>query len=133
MSLKERIENHRDHAACMSCHVKIDPWGIAFENFDASGRWRTRVGKKEVDATSYLFNREKLEGINGLKKYLLENRQDQFVRGLVNKMTSFAIGRPLTFEDHSDLEAITFQTRRQKDGLADMITAIVGSDLFLAR
>ena len=38
MSLKQRIENHRNQAACMSCHVKIDPWGIAFENFDAVGK-----------------------------------------------------------------------------------------------
>ena len=42
MTLKERIEDHRNHAACMSCHAKIDPWGIAFENYDALGRWRNR-------------------------------------------------------------------------------------------
>ena len=46
LTLKQRIENHRDHAACMSCHAKIDPWGIAFENFDAVGSWRTEIQGK---------------------------------------------------------------------------------------
>jgi hypothetical protein len=43
MTLKQRIENHRNQAACFSCHAKIDPWGIAFENYDALGRWRDQV------------------------------------------------------------------------------------------
>lgn len=133
MTLKERIENHRDHAACMSCHIKIDPWGLAFENFDASGRWRTKVGNQKVDSTSYLFNKEKLDGIGGLKKHLLEKRQDQFVRGLATKLTAFALGRPLAFEDHAELESIALTTRKRKDGLVDMIRAIVESELFLQR
>ncbi len=79
MTLKERIEDHRNHAACMACHIKIDPWGIAFENYDALGQWRESIQGKPVDAASELFNKQSLDGIDGLKHYLLENRQDQFV------------------------------------------------------
>lgn len=131
MTLKERIENHRNQAACMSCHAKIDPWGIAFENFDAVGSWRTQIQGKEVDASSLLFNGQKLDGIEGLKRFLLENRQDQFVRAMVYKLTTYALGRPLTFGDRSSVDRITADVRQQGDGLATMVTSIVTSDLFL--
>lgn len=106
MTLKERMEDHRNHAACLSCHSRIDPWGIAFENYDAQGRWRTDVEGKPVDSTSHLFNNEPLEGMDGLKRFLLKNRQDQFVLALTHKLSVFALGRPLTFADQAMLEEI---------------------------
>ena len=130
LTLKQRIEDHRNHAACLSCHAKIDPWGIAFENFDAVGSWRTQIKGKPVDASSLLFNGQKLDGMDGLKRFLLENRQDQFVRAMVHKMTTYALGRPLTFSDRSSVEQITADLRKQGDGLATMVTLIVTSGLF---
>ncbi len=130
MTLKERIENHRNHAACKSCHVKIDPWGIAFENYDALGKWRDKINGKPVDASSQLFNGETLSGMDGLKRFLLTNRQDQFMQAMTGKLTTFALGRPLGFEDRAEVDAITAQVRGQGDGLRTMIHAIVQSDLF---
>ncbi|PQO25348.1 hypothetical protein C5Y96_25605 [Blastopirellula marina] len=130
MTLKERIENHRNHAACKSCHVKIDPWGIAFENYDALGKWRDNIRGKPVDASSELFNGETLSGMDGLKRFLLENRQDQFIQATVQKLATFALGRPLGFEDRADVDAITAQVRSEGDGLRTMIHTIVQSDLF---
>jgi len=130
MTLKERIEDHRNHAACKSCHSKIDPWGIAFENYDALGKWRTEVEGKPIDASSKLFNNQELSGMDGLKRYLLEHRQDQFTRSMVYKLTTFALGRPLTFADHSSVDRITAEVRKHEDRLATMITLIVASDLF---
>lgn len=133
LTLKQRIENHRNQAACMSCHAKIDPWGIAFENFDAVGNWRTQVQGKPVDASSLLFNRQKLDGMDGLKRFLLENRQDQFTRAMVHKMTTYALGRPLTFGDRSSVDLITADLRKQGDGLATMVMSIVTSELFQSK
>ena len=130
MTLKERIEDHRNHAACMSCHAKIDPWGIAFENYDALGQWRDQIEGKPVDATSTLFNQQQLDGMDGLKRFLLENRQDQFVRAMVHKLTTYALGRPLVFADRSAVDEITSEVRRQGDGLTTMIESIAISDLF---
>jgi len=133
MTLKERIEDHRNHAACMSCHAKIDPWGIAFENYDATGRWRDQINGKPVDASSMLFNEQKLDGVDGIKVFLLENRQDQFVRAMVHKLTTYALGRPLTFADHSSVEAMTAEVRRDGDGLATMIQRVATSELFRSK
>ncbi len=130
MTLKERIEDHRNHPACMACHSKIDPWGIAFENYDALGRWRNEIEGKPVDATSRLFNNEPLNGMDGLKRFLLKNRQDQFVRAMTHKMTVYALGRPLTFADRSGIEEITAKVRQQGDGLATLVTQVTTSKLF---
>ena len=133
LTLKQRIEDHRNHAACKSCHAKIDPWGIAFENYDALGRWRDQIKGKPVDASSLLFNKQELDGMDGLKRFLLENRQDQFVRAMVQKMTTYALGRPLTFADRSSIDKITTDVRKQGDGLRTMIEEVVASELFQSK
>ena len=130
LTLKERSEDHRNHAACKSCHAKIDPWGIAFENFDALGQWRFKISDQPVDATSILFNKDELQGMKGLKNYLVANRQDQFVRAIVHKMAAYSLGRPLTFGDRPEVDRITTTLRQNGDGLADLVFLIVKSDLF---
>lgn len=130
MTLKERIEDHRNHAACMSCHIKIDPWGIAFENYDALGRWRDEIKGEPIDASGELFNRQTLDGMEGLKRFLLQDRQDQFVRAFVSKLSTYALGRPLTFADRAEIDAITGRIRHRGDGLKTSIVAIAESNLF---
>jgi hypothetical protein len=133
MTLKQQLENHRNAAACMACHVKIDPWGIAFENFDAVGAWRTQVQGQPVDAVGVLFNGQRLEGIDGLKRFLLESRQDQFVRAMVHKLLTFALGRPLAFADRAAVDEIAAAVRQRGDGLASMVTTIATSALFRSK
>ncbi len=131
MTMKERLEDHRKDPACISCHAKIDPWGIAFENYNALGQFVTRYGnKKPIDASSQLFNKQNLNGITGLKGYLLSDRQDQFAKAMVYKMTSYALGRPLSFSDHADIEDLTRQLRKRGDGLGDLVSLITQSQLF---
>lgn len=130
MTLKERLADHRNKAACVSCHSRIDPWGIAFENFDAQGVFRTKIKNKPVDASSVLFNKQELDGVDGLKRYLLADRQDQFARALVHKMLAYALGRPLTFGDHADVDRLTVEFRKREDRLADLVHLVVGSSLF---
>ena len=133
LTQKERMEDHRNDPACISCHAKIDPWGIAFENYNALGEWRDEINQHPVDATSTLYNQQELRGIDGLKRYLLENRQDQFARAMVYKMSSYALGRPLGFADRSSIDQISSDLRRKGDGLTDLVFLIVTSDLFQLR
>ena len=133
LTLKERMEDHRNAPACMSCHAKIDPWGIAFENFDATGSWRSDIAGKPVDASSVLFNNQELHGMDGLKRFLLENRQDQFARAMVHKVSVYALGRPLSFADRSSVDEVAADLRKQGDGLATLITSVVTSDLFQSK
>ena len=130
LTLRQRMEDHRNKAACMSCHVKIDPWGIAFENFDAVGKWRTQSQGNDIDASSLLYNEHEIDGVDGVKRFLLANRQDQFARAIVEKMATFALGRPLTFGDRAEIERITAKLRRNGDGLQSLILQLVKSELF---
>jgi len=130
MTLKERIVDHRNKPACYSCHSRIDPWGIAFENYDAFGVFRTQIKNMPVDATSELFNHQTLAGMDGLKRYLMMERQDQFARAMVHKLTAYSLGRPLTFGDRSDIDQLTAQFRQRGDGLLDLIHLIINSKLF---
>ena len=130
MTLKQRIADHRNKPACISCHARIDPWGIAFENYDALGSYRTRIKDKPVDATSQLFNKHTLAGMEGLKRYLLTERQDQFSRAMVHKITAYALGRPLSFSDRADIDNLTKLSRENGDRLGDLIHLIINSALF---
>ena len=130
MTLKERLADHRNHPACKSCHMKIDPWGIAFENFDALGAFRDKIKKKPVDATSTLFNKQELAGMDGLKRYLLVDRQDQFAKAMVHKVSSYALGRPLSFSDYADIDEITAKLRKNGDGLQDLVRLVINSEIF---
>lgn len=130
MTLKERIADHRNKSACISCHSRIDPWGIAFEQYDALGTYRTRIKNKPVDATSELFNKQKLAGMDGLKRYLLTDRQDQFARAMVHKLTAYALGRPLSFADRADIDSLTAQFRKRGDRLNDLVQLIAHSRIF---
>ena len=130
LSLKERMEDHRNDPACFSCHAKIDPWGIAFENFDALGKWRDKIADKPVDASSLLYNRDELHGLNRVKEYLLANRQDQFTRAMAHKLSAYALGRPLTFGDRSKVDRIAADLNKKGDGLSDLVILVVKSDLF---
>ena len=130
MTLKERIADHRNDPACYSCHARIDPWGIAFENYDALGSYRTKIKNESVDAAALLFNKQPLQGMKGLKRYLLEERQDQFARAMVRKMTTYALGRPLSFSDHAELEDLAEKFRKKEDRLGDLVNLVTQSGIF---
>jgi Protein of unknown function (DUF1585) len=68
--------------------------------------------------------------MDGLKRYLLADRQDQFARAMVHKMVSFALGRPLSFGDRTDIDRLTEEFRKKDDRLGDLVTLIVTSSLF---
>ncbi len=130
LTLKERIEDHRNHAACLSCHQKIDPWGIAFENYDALGRWREKIEGENVDAQSHLPGEVKLDGMRGLKKHLVQDKQEQFVQATVEKMASFGLGRQTDFADRAAIRKITERVRNSGDGIKTMVMCLVTSELF---
>lgn len=68
--------------------------------------------------------------MDGLKRFLLENRQDQFARAMVHKLATYALGRPLAFSDRAGIEEIAAKLRAKEDRLGDLISLIVSSELF---
>jgi hypothetical protein len=130
MTPKERMADHRNHAACRSCHAKIDPWGISLENFDAIGRFRTTLQDQPIDATAVLHNKQPLDGVAGLKGYLLADRKDQFAKAMVHKLSTYALGRPMSFADRGELDRIAAELKERGNGLRDLVSLLIHSRLF---
>jgi Protein of unknown function (DUF1592)/Protein of unknown function (DUF1588)/Protein of unknown function (DUF1587)/Protein of unknown function (DUF1585)/Protein of unknown function (DUF1595) len=98
---RQLIEKHSADPACSKCHARIDPLGFALENFDAIGRWRSGP---EINTRTQLEDGRKLDGLEGLKAYLLETRRKEFVRQFCKKCLGYALGRAVQLSDEPLLE-----------------------------
>src|SRR4029077_11056633 len=95
LTLRQRLEQHRNQPACNQCHAKIDPWGVPFEEFDAGGRWK----QQPVDAKSTLPDKTEVSGVNDLRRYLADDRIDQVAFSFLKHLTTYGIGRSLTYNE----------------------------------
>ena len=102
MSLRQRMEQHRNVPVCATCHQRMDPLGFALENFDALGKWRKEADGAPIDAASSLPDGTQFDGIAGLRQLMGSHKED-FVRTFTEKLMTYAIGRGI---DTSDLPAI---------------------------
>lgn len=94
LTMRQRLEVHRQNPECASCHDRMDPLGFGLENFDAIGRWRSVDHDLPIDATGKLPSGESFDGPEQLKAVLL-NRSAEFEKHFVRKLLGFALGREL--------------------------------------
>lgn len=93
LTLVKQLEAHRSDASCASCHNRIDPPGLSLENFDAVGRWREAYsGGTRVDSVGELPGGVKVDGLQGLRKLLLTQRET-VLRTFATKLIGYALGR----------------------------------------
>jgi hypothetical protein len=143
-TIREQLAKHRRSASCAACHVKIDPFGFALENFDVTGGWRekyrvltgpnlamSRNGPK-VEADSALPDGRAFRNIDELKKLLVEDK-DQLARCLTEKLLIYATGRSLRFSDRAVVKDIVARSRSRHYGFRSLIHEIVQSRMFLDR
>ncbi|QDU35723.1 hypothetical protein Mal4_00050 [Maioricimonas rarisocia] len=105
LSERQLIERHSSDPACVKCHARIDPYGFALENFDAIGRFRTRDARDHpIDTRTTLPDGTSLDGLSGLREYLLTKRRDDFVRVFCRKLLGYALGRRILLSDEPLLD-----------------------------
>jgi hypothetical protein len=132
LTLRARLERHRQDRSCASCHAQIDPLGFALENFDVLGRWRDEVHGKPVDARASLPDGTELDGPIALKDALLQ-RQAEFARTFANKLLVFAVGRPMTARDEPELVRIAAACEAGDFRFSALLSAMLASPLFTMR
>jgi hypothetical protein len=138
-TIREKLELHRSDPTCNACHRRIDPLGLAFDNYDAIGRWRTVEAvsagtgdNPKVDPSGELYDGRSFADANGLKKILLDDT-DRFATAFTEKLATYALRRGTTFSDRVDLKKVTDTAKPEGYKLASLIEDFVTSDLFQKR
>ena len=137
-TLRMKLEAHIHDARCASCHSKIDPYGLAFENYDAIGRWRTEEVVEGTGANPSVNPAGKLPDGRPYQtadefKLLLLSDLDTFNAAFVEKLATYGLRRTMSFDDRRDLAAIADAGRAKNYRLRDIVEAFVLSDLFIKR
>ena len=132
-TIRERLAEHRRQPVCSSCHSAIDPPGFALENFDAIGGWRTvDEGGRPVDARGTLVNGATIEGLSGLRAYLLAE-PDRFPHTVTEKLLAYGLGRRLEYFDRPAVRKIVRDAAASDYRWSSLILGIVKSPPFLMR
>ncbi len=130
LTLKQQLELHRDKPSCLNCHQKIDPYGVVFQNYDAVGRYQAKIDGKPVDAKSVLPDGTEVDGIEEIKQYILEKKQDKFLTALVEHLFAWAIGRDVRFSDEEEIAEIVDRVKSDGKTLRAVFRQIVQSKSF---
>ncbi len=138
-SLREKLEAHRKDANCAACHAKIDPLGIAWDNYDAIGQWRTRekipagVGEDPlINPAGIMPDGRAFKDANEFKQRLLEDRE-KIARAFIEHLCTYGLRRALAFDDQDDLKAIEMEAKKNQYRIKDIIRAVAQSDLMRKR
>jgi hypothetical protein len=134
-SVRERLEQHRRSPACAGCHRMMDPAGLALENFDGTGAWRTKDGGTRgapVDASGQLVDGTAINGVVELRQALLR-QPETFVATTVEKLLTYALGRGLVAADMPAVRSITRDSKRDSYRFSSVILGIVRSVPFQQR
>ena len=132
-TMRQLMEVHREKALCASCHERMDPIGLALENFNALGQWRDEADGEAIDSAGKLVTGEKFTNVMELKQILATSRKQDFYRCLTEKMLTYAIGRGVEYYDAPTIDAIMAQLVKEGGGMKDLIYAIAGSVPFQKR
>ena len=160
-TIKDHINEHRKNPQCASCHSKMDPFGLAMENFDVLGRYRESYEKfvetkttVEITAEGKVTKNEKIDrkyekttkvesetvhrdgrtinGIEGLKKLLLEDK-DKIAKNLLTKLSQYAMGRRMNYADSERLQRLLEEAKKDDYKLRDMMLSIITDESFTTR
>ena len=138
LSMRERIAVHRANPTCASCHNVMDPIGLAFENFDAVGRWRSQLSEagepagEPVDASGGLPDGSTFEGVPAMRDALLRHG-DLFVATMTEKLMVYALGRGLEPQDGAAVRAIGRSTAASDFKFSEIVMGVVTSTPFRMR
>ncbi len=144
-SVREQLEIHRKDPACNDCHRGIDPWGVALEEFGSDGLFREQILRKEkvgkrlkdirvpVVAEASLPGGAKVNGVAEFKRYLAEEKKDQFARALTARLLAYALGRDLELGDEATVDDLAGRFADNEYKLRLLIEGIVASEPFMTK
>jgi hypothetical protein len=138
-TLREKLEAHRNDANCAACHARIDPLGMAWDNYNAIGQWRTRekvaAGLGEdplVNPAGVMPDGRAFKDAEEFKQRLLEDR-DKVARAFIEHLCTYGLRRALAFDDQEDINAIQTEAKKNQYRIRDIVRAVALSGLMSKR
>lgn len=139
VTIREKIKAHAKDANCAACHRNIDPLGLAFEQFDAIGQWRTHERVEQgtgdhppVNPSGKMPDGRQFADAEQFKQLLIDDRE-LFLKAFVEHLCTYGLRRVLTLDDRDDISAIVKEAKLKNYRLKDIIRAVALSDLFQKR
>ena len=138
-TIRQKLEAHAENPNCAACHRNIDPLGLAFDQFDAIGQWRTheRVekgtgGDPPVNPAGRMPDGRLFADAEQFKQLLLDDRE-RFLQAFVEHLCTYGLRRVLTVDDREDIRAIVTAAKKKEYRLKDIVRAVATSDLMKKR
>jgi len=132
LSMRDAMARHRANPACASCHARMDPIGLALEQFDATGRWREADAGAAIDTKGVLADGRIVNGVDGVKS-LVVAEPDIFVSALTEKLMMYALGRNVQYYDAPAIRAIVRSAAEHNYEFSAIVEGIVESVPFQMR
>ena len=138
LTVRQRLEQHRSMPSCASCHSKIDPLGLALENYDAVGAWRERQngerrnggkGDPPIDASGVMPDGKTFKTLAEFKQVMLDEK-GKFLQGFTEKLLAYALGRPVGATDRELVDKIVSEAAKEDYRLQSFLQAIVADREF---
>jgi hypothetical protein len=131
LTVRSRLEHHRNQKSCAACHDVIDPVGIALENYNAVGQWRVKDidAGVAIDANGKLADGTKVTGVAALRNYIV-SRPDLFVNTLAENLLTYALGRPVQHFDMPLVRKLVSDAAKQDYRFSALVLGIVNSPAF---
>ncbi len=129
-TLRETLEIHRSKPLCSSCHNRMDPLGLALENFNALGIWRETERGAAIDAGGKLITGETFHNIRDVKQTLVTRHRLDFYRCLAEKLLTYALGRGLEYYDVETVDRIVQSLDQANGRFSALLTGVIESAPF---
>ena len=129
-TLREALQLHREKPLCASCHQRMDPIGLAFENFNAMSMWRDKERNQTIDSAGTLITGESFNSVSELKRILATDHRSDFYHCLTEKLLAYAIGRGTESYDVEAIDQIVLRLDKENGRFSALLMGIIESAPF---
>jgi hypothetical protein len=134
MTLPQLLARHREHKSCAGCHERFDSIGLVFEGYGPIGQRRDKdLGGRPVEAKATFPDGSQGTGLDGLRRYLCEEREEEFIDNLCRKLLAYALGRSVALSDRATLEQMRGKLKADGYRFGGLVETIVTSPQFLTK
>jgi hypothetical protein len=124
------LEHRKAGSSCIQCHQLMDPIGFTLENFDAIALWRTEDAGEKIGASEVLYDGRRVDGPSGLRKWVVANYSEQFMRVVAEKLLTYGLGRGVEAPDMPLVRTIVRDAAKADNRFSALVLGVVESKPF---